>query len=287
MGNVKHFEKNFSPDISNHPRLSEFQRLVYPVISRRAEGLSLGININPDKTCSFNCVYCQVNREKKVSGLYAGIPQIVEELENWLIEYKQGGNRYQGFPLKDISIAGDGEPTTVKILPDLLKKITEKKKEYGLNSCKTVLFTNGTMIDRPDIQKELPRFFNNNGEIWFKLDFWDETSIKKINRTEIPAEKLINKLIIIGKKYPLVLQSCFFSWNKERFNEDIYSGYIELIQYILKKGVKIKLIQAYTLARKPADLRAVPWSDNDMDRLYTYFKDKLTVSIKITYQNGI
>ena len=37
-------------------------RYVYPVLSRRARGVSVGINLNPDKGCNFDCLYCQVDR---------------------------------------------------------------------------------------------------------------------------------------------------------------------------------------------------------------------------------
>src|SRR5437764_3421103 len=37
-------------------------RFVYTVVSSRARGLSLGVNMNPDKFCNFDCVYCEVNR---------------------------------------------------------------------------------------------------------------------------------------------------------------------------------------------------------------------------------
>src|SRR3989338_4355766 len=48
--------------VKNHPRSYENNKYVYPVISRRSKGLSIGINMNPDKFCNFDCVYCQVDR---------------------------------------------------------------------------------------------------------------------------------------------------------------------------------------------------------------------------------
>ena len=46
----------------HHPRTFQENRFVYPVLSRRSHGLSVGINLNPDKICNFDCIYCQVDR---------------------------------------------------------------------------------------------------------------------------------------------------------------------------------------------------------------------------------
>ena len=47
---------------SDHARLFEHNRFVYPVLSRRSGGISIGVNLNPDKICNFDCIYCQVDR---------------------------------------------------------------------------------------------------------------------------------------------------------------------------------------------------------------------------------
>ena len=48
--------------LSDHARQFDELRFVYPVVSRRSKGLSLGVNLNPDKVCNFHCPYCQVDR---------------------------------------------------------------------------------------------------------------------------------------------------------------------------------------------------------------------------------
>jgi len=46
----------------HHPRDWRNNLYVYPVVSRRSGGLSIGINLNPDTACNFDCIYCQVDR---------------------------------------------------------------------------------------------------------------------------------------------------------------------------------------------------------------------------------
>src|SRR3954463_13535858 len=53
-----------SPQLTfGRPREFLGNRFVYAVISQRARGLSVGVNVNPDKTCNFDCTYCEVNRD--------------------------------------------------------------------------------------------------------------------------------------------------------------------------------------------------------------------------------
>jgi len=242
--------------------------------------------VNPDKRCTFNCVYCQVDRTKEIKNLQASADRILKELNGWLSDLVENGNTYQGHTLRDISIAGDGEPTTFRFLPDLIAGIVELKRKFGLARCKIVLFSNGGNLGRTDLQRVLKRLFDNEGEIWVKLDFWDEPSLRFINRTRIPRNRLMDNIVHIGKQYPIVFQSCFFSWNSERYDNQKYGAYVEQVKRILKKGVKIKYIQAYTLARKPADERAKPWSDKDMDRLSRYLRENLPVDVKTYYEKG-
>ena len=49
-------------DFKDHRRDLGENRYVYAVVSRRARGLSIGVNLNPDKVCNFDCPYCQVDR---------------------------------------------------------------------------------------------------------------------------------------------------------------------------------------------------------------------------------
>lgn len=279
-------QKAISLKVDNHPRLSEFNRLVYPVVSRRAGGISLGINLNPTKTCTYDCVYCQVDRTIEIKGLEVNLEQISEELEYWIGEINNHHNSFVDQPLKDISIAGDGEPTLCKLLPKLLVELVQIKKKFELELCKLVLFTNGTNLNRSELQQALPEFYNSGGQIWFKLDFWDESSFHRINRSNIDYSKIIENLKTVGKEHPIILQSCFFSWNDETYSPDYYDQYITFVKHLQDAGVKIEMIQVYTLARTPAEASAKPWSDEVMDRIHHSLSSKLNLNLSITYSKS-
>ncbi len=284
MSDLKQNQTKLS--VYDHPRLSEYDRLVYPVVSRRAGGLSLGINLNPEKSCSYNCVYCQVDRTVKIEHLKPDLDHIISELDGWLETIKKGDGRFQDQELRDISIAGDGEPTLKKMLPELITRLVEKKNQFDLQNVKLVLFTNGTNLNKTDLLDTLDGFTENNGEIWFKLDFWDEASYQKINRSSISYDKIIGNLNLVGKKYPLVLQSCFFSTNNEAVALSGFQGYVQLINRLIGEGVKLKQIQIYTTARKPAESYVTPLSDEEMDDIYQYLSERIDCDIDVTYQGG-
>jgi hypothetical protein len=54
------------------------------VISRRSGGLSIGVNLNPDKICNFDCIYCQVDRTVQGLTRFVELPAMLAELEQTL-----------------------------------------------------------------------------------------------------------------------------------------------------------------------------------------------------------
>src|SRR5437764_15445338 len=76
---------------AHHPRTFRENTYVYPVLSRRSRGVSVGINLNPDKACNFDCIYCQVDRTKAPQERFVGMPKLLAELEAILTGLAPGG----------------------------------------------------------------------------------------------------------------------------------------------------------------------------------------------------
>tara|TARA_R110002095_G_scaffold203465_1_gene185444 strand:- start:2385 stop:3314 length:930 start_codon:yes stop_codon:yes gene_type:complete len=279
-------EEKITLSYASHSRLSEFDQLVYPVISRRSGGLSLGINLNPDKRCNFDCVYCQVERSDELSIIEPSLAQLELELRHWLGAISAEG--YRGYPLKDIALAGDGEPTSVRILPQVLRLLLDLKQEFALaDAVKLVLFTNATGLDRKDLTPLWAPFYKAKGEVWCKLDYWDQQSLTQLNRTRVSFQRLIEKIIAFGRVHPLVLQSCFFNWQSRLSIDDGYPGYVGLVKRLLDSGVQLEKIQAYTLARQPAETEALPWSNAEMDLLAASLRRCLDLPVELFYEDGV
>ncbi|MCH8086335.1 MAG: hypothetical protein IIC81_00635 [Chloroflexi bacterium] len=121
----------------SHPRDWRRNLYVYPVISRRSRGLSLGINLNPDTACNFDCVYCQVDRTTAPRVRDVDPARISEELTQLIAEAKDGtlfdDPAFAGVPaalqnVKDIAFSGDGEPTTCPVFCECVEIVAAVKK---------------------------------------------------------------------------------------------------------------------------------------------------------------
>src|SRR5204863_8907786 len=105
---------------SSHPREFRQNTYVNPVLSRRSGGVSVGINLNPDKACNFDCIYCQVDRTKTPQERFVGLPRLLSELEQVLRGLAGDGHlwsdpEFAAIPsdkrhISDIAFSGDGEP---------------------------------------------------------------------------------------------------------------------------------------------------------------------------------
>src|SRR5882724_4778546 len=105
---------------TRHPRSWHENKFVYPVVSRRSKGISIGVNLNPDKVCNFDCIYCQVDRRSEAETQFVETGPLLDEIDQMLHLVTSGalfeGEAFCHVPperrrLNDIAFAGDGEPT--------------------------------------------------------------------------------------------------------------------------------------------------------------------------------
>jgi len=110
-----------------HDRVWQSNRYVYPVVSRRSKGISIGVNLNPDKVCNFDCIYCSVDRRKSNTPPPAWAVRDIDldvlraELVAMLETVRSGAiYRFDPFDkipaelrrVNDVAFSGDGEPTS-------------------------------------------------------------------------------------------------------------------------------------------------------------------------------
>ena len=117
---------------SGPPRSNFGNRFVYAVISQRAHGLSIGVNLNPDKFCNFNCVYCEVDHETIPIDTQIDLDVLAAELEDVLARAHSDGMRelpgYEAVPddllkLKEVALSGDGEPTLCPMFAKVVETV--------------------------------------------------------------------------------------------------------------------------------------------------------------------
>ena len=85
---------------TSHPRSFETNRFVYPVVSRRSGGVSIGVNLNPDKVCNFDCIYCQVDRTRQSETRFVALDELLAELDA-TIELVTSGDLFETEKFRD------------------------------------------------------------------------------------------------------------------------------------------------------------------------------------------
>ncbi len=222
-------------------------KYVYPVVSRRLEGLSIGINLV--NQCNWDCVYCDAPKEQLIglSKHDVDLIQLRQELDFILEQMINGAFGVNEF--KSITIAGNGEPTLSDDLGEVFKIIGELRQKYGIGTnVKTLLITNGSRLGDEKIQDAVRFLATMNGEVWFKIDSIVETSVKMINRCRVNSVEVMKAIETVSKICPLYIQTCFFKLNNALPTE------IETNEYLMFLcAIKdfIRGVFLYTASRKP------------------------------------
>jgi wyosine [tRNA(Phe)-imidazoG37] synthetase (radical SAM superfamily) len=267
--------------------LYERNRFVYPVLSRRSGGISVGVNLNPDKICNFDCIYCQVDRTRQSETRFVETDALMAELRATLDFVSSGAiyrtEKFRSVPpelrrLNDIAFSGDGEPTTYKNFDELMEQCAEVKAAAGLDDVKMVLITNASMFHRPHVQRGLEILDCNNGEIWAKLDAGTDKYYHLIERTPIPFRQILDNITSAARVRPLVIQSLFMRVNGEPPTPAELEAFCDRLNEITAAGGKLKLIQIYTIARRPAVSYVAPLEDAEVDAIVALVKRRTGLS---------
>jgi wyosine [tRNA(Phe)-imidazoG37] synthetase (radical SAM superfamily) len=261
---------------ADHARTWRENRFVYPVLSRRSGGLSVGINLNPDKVCNFDCVYCQVDRRSEAETQFVATEQLLAELELTL-DLIQSGAIYEDIKfgevpaefrrLNDIAFSGDGEPTTFRNFDLIATEVAGIKRRRGLDNVKLVLITNASMFHRPACLRALRVLDENQGEIWAKLDAGTEAYYHRIERTVIPFRQILDNIANVARERPVVIQSLFLRLDDVPPSSDEVAAFADRLVEIQSAGGMIRLVQIYTVARRPAEDFVSQLSMGELERI--------------------
>ena len=268
----------------------------YPVLSRRSKGISLGINLNPDKICNFDCVYCEVDRNTPGKRSDISISQITDEVIELLdlIDQKNLYNAppFIGIPdhlrrLNDIAFSGDGEPTTCLELPLVVQKIVSILKSRNDSKTKLILITDSSNLLAPHVVEALGTMMPNRGEIWAKLDAGTDEYYKEINRTHIPLGKILRNIEITSKQWPVTIQSLFLKWKGLGPSREEIKSFANHLQRFVASGSKIQTLQIYTVARPTPELAATALTLSELILIKEWVLDQVpTLSIELYEGNA-
>ncbi len=277
----------------DHRRVWEDFVYCYPVISRRSKGVSLGVNLNPDKVCNFDCVYCEVDRTAPGKRRDIDLDLLEREMSA-LLDLTLDGSLFTFPPfdsarpeqrrLNDIAFSGDGEPTTAKEFPEAVERIAHLKWLRGLEDVKLVLITDSSRLQAREVVQGLDTLMTNNGEIWAKLDAGTEAYYKEINRTPIPFGRIVENIEITARLRPIIIQSLFLNWNGQDPSTDEIAAYCGILRGIQGMGGQLQGIQLYTVARPTPEAEARPMQAKELDALAHQVRAAMpTVPIEVFY----
>jgi wyosine [tRNA(Phe)-imidazoG37] synthetase (radical SAM superfamily) len=229
--------------VEDHNRDVSGMRYVYPVVSRRAGGVSIGINLNVNNACNWRCVYCQVPDLKRGSPMPIDMTLLEQELRRFLdyalhgdfmTRYVAEGDRQ----LQDIAFSGNGEPTSAKEFPDILILLEKILLDFNLlgktqaHPIKVRLISNGSLMDKASVLASLKHLARLNGEVWFKLDGGTQAGIARINDVNIKPEAHLLRLKNCVAVCPTFVQTCLFAMDGEPPSEEDTVAYLGLLDQV-------------------------------------------------------
>jgi len=240
---------------ADHDRQIAGLTYVYPVISRRSGGLSIGINFNPNNACNWRCIYCQVPDLKRGSAPILDIEILRSELE-LLLDDIISGEFYERFEvppeareIKDIALSGNGEPSSLTNFHEAVSTIAHTAKNKKIfPACKFILITNGSLLHKPNVCQGLVCLAQNNGEIWFKLDSATTEGRRLLNNSRQSRKHLVNNLKIASEHCPTKLQTCMLHYG-DAWSNDEKTAYLSLLTELQRQNISIRGVMLYSLAR--------------------------------------
>lgn len=249
-------------------------KAVYGPVASWRLGLSLGIDpILPPKTCSFNCVYCQLGEtEVKIGSPKEFKPRLT--VRQLLKELKEASNRVDWGKIQHITFSGVGEPTLnprLARLAEAVKKSTDKP---------LAILTNASTLSDAGVRRGL-RFFDL---VVAKLDAPTQELFEAVNRPApgISLNNIVEGLKALRREFSgsLALQIMLYQAEGYPSNSSVKAveGLAELASEIMPDEVQVN-----TPLRPPSQRFVAPLPFKRLEKLAGIFKSRLP-GVKVVYR---
>jgi wyosine [tRNA(Phe)-imidazoG37] synthetase (radical SAM superfamily) len=240
-----------------HPRDYLNRRFVYAVISQRAHGLSLGINLTPDHKCNFDCAYCEIDRDRPIRDREVDIPTLIRELDELLTMVRAGRMReipwLRNVPeelleLKEVAFSGDGEPTLCPKFAEAVAAVVRLRMQR--QGFRIVVISNTSGLDLPEVKRGLGALHPQD-EVWVKLDAGTQSYMDRVNRPDITLRQVLKNIRGIAVRRPVVVQSLFPGLDGDEPSAGEIEKYVQRLRKLKQAGAQISLVQIYSAHRPP------------------------------------
>lgn len=242
-----------------HDRAANRRRFVYVVRSRRSGGLSVGINLDPQQTCNFDCVYCEVIDRRALARHVRRPPivaaEVTAELSAVLVSLRGAE------ALRDVAFAGDGEPSTFRGFLPLARGVFDARDAAGLSGVPVILITNGSGLGRAEMREAHDLFAARGGRFWIKLDAGTEPFYRAVCRTPVPFARVLANLTAAARRHPVVVQSMFFRSDAFGAHSTAeVAAWADRLAGVVRAGGSLAAVQVYTVARETMEAGVHPLS---------------------------
>ena len=271
-------------NVSDHRRDSAGMTYVYPVVSRRAGGVSVGINLNVNNACNWACLYCQVPDLTRGGPPPVDLTLLESELRRFLHDATVGDFLARNAPpesrrLVDVAFSGNGEPTSAPEFASAVDLVAAVLLEFGLLASLPIrLITNGSLLHRPAVRQGIARIGELHGEVWFKIDRATPEGIAAVNGVRLVPEKVRESLLACADLAPTWVQTCYFALDGEQANQAERLAYLELVESVRDK---IKGVHLYGLARPSLQPAASRLSNLSLDDFQRFALSVSSVGIEV------
>jgi wyosine [tRNA(Phe)-imidazoG37] synthetase (radical SAM superfamily) len=278
--------------LTDHRRRFDALRFAYPVVSRRSKGLSLGLNVNPDKVCNFDCPYCQVDRTVAPLDTAVDFDVMLAEVENLLAMVASGElwrhPRFADTPpalrrLNDLAFAGDGEPTIYPRLKDAIEGVQAIRERHRLMDAKVIVLTNALVLNRPGVMDALRALDNGPYEIWAKLDGGTQGWFERMAGRKVSLDAVTNNILACSRELEVTIQSLVPTLDGQDPGDAEIRALGERVEGIRRAGGRLRLLQLYTTARKPANERIGMIEDARLDEMGEILRQQTSVPVEVFY----
>lgn len=231
----------------DHNRDVTGMRYVYPVVSRRAGGVSVGINLNTNNACNWRCIYCQVPDLKRGSPEPIDLKLLEQELRIFLKQVTAGDFMTRFVPegarqLQDVAFSGNGEPTAAPEFPQAVVLVEQVLRDFDLlGKIKLRVITNGSQMDKAKVLEAVSHLSQCNGEVWFKLDAGTEAGFERINSIHMRPSAVIKRLRACAGRCDTWVQTCMFALDGAPPSPQEVAAYLGLLEQVadVAKGVLV------------------------------------------------
>lgn len=283
------------PAHKSHPRTLRDHLYVYAVLSRRAEGVSIGVNLSPHKACNFDCTYCQVDRTTPATVKTVDLDRLRLETRRTL-DFARDGSllaepRFAEAPdalrvVADIALSGDGEPTNESWFPAAARIVAEERARAGFDTLPYRIITNATTFHLPAVADTLAHLDGHGLDVWAKLDAGTEAYYHLVDRTRVPFDRVLANLEDCAQRRPTTIQTLFARHHGEPPGTAEFEAWAGRLAAIREAGGDLPWVQVHTVSRPPAEGFVTPLTVAELDQAAALARKALPGARVVTYRGA-